>query len=242
MEKDTKITYSVIAILIVLLGGVAYYLQNNRDLPQVQITDSPSEIETVTTTGSVKKMSSPVKVSPVKKIATSNSTTTMNIPEKITSATITTNKGDIEITFSTNTPETVKNFAKLAVNGFYNGTKFHRVIRDFMIQGGDPLSKDDSKKTLWGTGGPGYTFEDETSTSDVFSQGIVAMANAGPNTNGSQFFIVTAIAGTPWLAGKHTVFGHVTKGLDIALRIGDMQTDGADRPLQDVIVEKIVIK
>lgn len=242
MEKDIKITYSVIAMLVVLLGGVAYYLQNNRSLPQVQITDSPSEAETATTTGSVKKSSSVVKVSQVKTLSTTNSTTTMDIPEKITSATITTNKGDIEITFSTNTPVTVKNFAKLAASGFYDGTKFHRVIRDFMIQGGDPLSKDDSKKASWGTGGPGYTFEDETSTNDVFSQGVVAMANAGPNTNGSQFFIVTAIAGTPWLAGKHTVFGHVTKGLDVALRIGDMQTDGADRPVQDVIVEKVTIK
>lgn len=243
MEKDTKITYSVISILVVLLGGLAYFLQNNRDLPQVQITEAPTSVEVATTTtGSVKKISPSVKASQVKAITTFNSTTTMDIPEKITSATITTNKGDIEITFSENTPVTVKNFAKLAVSGFYNGTKFHRVIRDFMIQGGDPLSKDDSKKTLWGTGGPGYKFEDETSTNDVFSQGVVAMANAGPDTNGSQFFIVTAIAGTPWLSGKHTVFGHVTKGLDVALRIGDMQTDGADRPLQDVIVEKVIIK
>jgi peptidylprolyl isomerase len=166
----------------------------------------------------------------------------MDIPEKITSAVITTNKGIIEVTFATNTPVTVANFAKLAGSGFYNGTKFHRVIRDFMIQGGDPLSKDDSKKAVWGTGGPGYTFKDEIGSNDVFSQGVLAMANAGPGTNGSQFFIVTASAGTPWLVGKHTIFGHVTKGLDIALRIQDVQVDGSSRPLQDIVVEKIEIK
>lgn len=243
MDNDTKVTYAVIAILVVFLGAIAYFLQDNRNLPQVQITE--------------RVQSGSVDINSTKKIVlnrnsqtekgtttnTTNSTTTnMEIPEKITSATITTNKGEIEITFSDKTPETVKNFAKLALSGFYNGTRFHRVIRDFMIQGGDPLSKDVANKNSWGTGGPGYTFKDETSPSDLFSQGTLAMANAGPNTNGSQFFIVTAIAGTPWLSGKHTVFGHVTKGLDIILHIGDMQTDGADRPLQDIIIERITIK
>lgn len=246
MDSDTKVTYAVISVLVVLLGGFAYFLQDNRNLPQVQITTEQTEVQATTTTDSVKKVIINTTNSKTKNTTTAtnnnSTTTTMEIPEKITSATITTNKGDIEITFSANTPETVKNFAKLANSGFYNGTRFHRVIRDFMIQGGDPLSKDVTKKNLWGTGGPGYTFADETSPTDVLSQGTLAMANAGPDTNGSQFFIVTAIAGTPWLVGKHTVFGHVTKGLDIALRIGDMQTDGADHPLQDVIVEKIVIK
>lgn len=248
MDKETKITYAVISILVVFLGGLAYFLQNNRDLPQVQVTDQSSG-NAVSVPVSTKKM--PVKRAvsnnnneggQIKESITNNSTTTMEIPEKITSATITTNKGDIEITFSTSAPETVKNFAKLALSGFYNGTRFHRVMRDFMIQGGDPLSKDVANKNSWGTGGPGYTFEDEISQNDVFTQGTFAMANAGPDTNGSQFFIVTAIAGTPWLIGKHTIFGHVTKGLDVALHIGDMQTDGADRPLQDVIVERIEIR
>jgi peptidyl-prolyl cis-trans isomerase A (cyclophilin A) len=164
------------------------------------------------------------------------------LPEKITSATITTNKGVIEVTFVNDAPETVKNFATLALNNFYNGTRFHRVIRDFMIQGGDPLSKDTTNKARWGQGGPGYSFKDEISPDDTFPQGTLAMANSGPNTNGSQFFIVTSIAGTPWLIGKHTVFGHVTKGLDVALRINDLQTDGADQPLQDVIIEKVEIR
>jgi len=246
MDSDTKVTYVVIATLIVVLGGLAYFLQDNRNLPQVQITTEQTEVQATTTSDSIKKVIVNTTNSKTKNTTTAtnnnSTTTTMEIPEKITSAMITTNKGDIEITFTTNTPETVNNFAKLAISGFYNGTRFHRVIRDFMIQGGDPLSKDVANKNSWGTGGPGYTFKDETSPTDVLSQGTLAMANAGPDTNGSQFFIVTSIAGTPWLAGKHTVFGHVTKGLDIALRIGDMQTDGADHPLQDVIVEKITIK
>lgn len=257
MNKETKITYAVMSLLVVSLGGVALFLQNNRNLPQVQITEQV--LGRATTTAPIKRtIVNNYNNKRNQKSTTTNSTTTMNtttntktatattttteIPEKITSAMITTNKGDIEITFSEKTPETVKNFAKLAVSDFYNGTRFHRVIRDFMIQGGDPLSKDVANKNSWGTGGPGYSFKDEISPNDVFSQGTLAMANSGPDTNGSQFFIVTAIAGTPWLAGKHTVFGHVTKGLDVVLHIGDMQTDGADRPLQDVIVEKVVIK
>lgn len=252
MDSETKVTYAVISVLVVLLGGFAYFLQDNRNLPQVQVTEASSnQGESTTTTMDIDVIKKVIvnntnktknTTTTTSSINNNSTTTTMEIPEKITSAMITTNKGDIEITFSSSTPETVKNFAKLALSGFYNGTRFHRVIRDFMIQGGDPLSKDVTKKNLWGTGGPGYTFSDETSPTDVLSQGTLAMANAGPDTNGSQFFIVTAIAGTPWLVGKHTVFGHVTKGLDVALRIGDMQTDGADHPLQDVIVEKVVIK
>lgn len=241
MDHETKVTYSVIGTLVVVLGGVAYYLQQTVQLPQVQVpSQAQVEIGTTTTTGvrkAVTKTFAPKSIT-----TTTTSTTTMNLPEKFTKAVITTNKGVIEMTFATDTPETVKNFAKLAASGFYDGTRFHRVIRDFMIQGGDPLSKDLANKNSWGTGGPGYTFPDEIFPSDVFVQGTVAMANSGPNTNGSQFFIVTAVAGTPWLAGKHTIFAHITSGLDVALRIQDMQTDGMDRPTQDVIVEKIEIE
>lgn len=235
MEEDIKITYITIAALILILGGVAYFLQRNISLPQVQVgtTTMTDVVKKVDTTSSTKTTSS----TPPK--ATS---TIMQPPEKITSATITTNKGVIEITFTNDTPETVKNFATLAVNHFYDGTRFHRVIKDFMIQGGDPLSKDVANKDRWGTGGPGYSFKDEIHSSDTFPQGTLAMANSGPSTNGSQFFIVTAIAGTPWLIGKHTVFGHITSGLDVALRINNLQTDGRDQPTQDVIVEKIEIK
>ena len=239
MDNDTKITYAVIGVLIVILGALAYFLQDHVTLPQV-VTDQLAT--TTSNLGDAKKPGTlPVKTSHATS-TNATTTTTMQLPEKITSATITTNKGAIEITFATNTPETVKNFTKLALEGFYNGTRFHRVIRDFMIQGGDPLSKDIAAKNRWGTGGPGYSFADEFHADDQFNQGTLAMANSGPSTNGSQFFIVTAITGTPWLKGKHTVFGHITKGLDVALRIGDLQTDGSDKPLQEVIVEKIEIR
>lgn len=235
MDKDIKVTYITISVLILILGSVAYFLQGNISLPQVQVSE-------VATTTPVKKISyTATKVAASN--TTNNPTTTMiQPPEKITSATITTNKGVIEITFATNTPLAVKNFATLALNDFYNGTRFHRVIRDFMIQGGDPLSKDLSQSASWGQGGPGYSFKDEIHQDDTFTQGTLAMANSGPSTNGSQFFIVTAIAGTPWLVGKHTVFGHVTKGLDVVLAIGDAQTKAGDQPVDEILVEKVEIK
>lgn len=151
-----------------------------------------------------------------------------------------TSAGNIEITFyPESAPLTVLNFIKLAKAGFYNGTKFHRVIKDFMIQGGDPLSKDDTKRDLWGTGGPGYTFPDEPNDIEL-KRGVVAMANAGPDTNGSQFFIITAEA-TPWLQGKHTAFGYVSDGLDIVDAIERAKTDGNDRPLISIEIEKIIL-
>jgi cyclophilin family peptidyl-prolyl cis-trans isomerase len=145
-------------------------------------------------------------------------------------ATLQTNHGPIEIElFEGEAPKTVENFRKLAGDGFYSGVIFHRVIPDFMIQGGDP--------TGTGSGGPGYTFEDEFNDHPV-ERGVLAMANAGPNTNGSQFFIVTADA-CPWLDGKHTVFGRVTEGMDVVDTISQAQTGGADRPVDDVVIERI---
>jgi len=123
----------------------------------------------------------------------------------------------------------VDNFLSLARSDFYNGVIFHRVIPDFMIQGGDP--------TGTGRGGPGYTFEDEANDHPVV-RGALAMANAGPNTNGSQFFIVTTEA-APWLNGKHTVFGRVTDGMDVVDAISAVDTDGSDRPRADVIIERV---
>jgi cyclophilin family peptidyl-prolyl cis-trans isomerase len=141
-----------------------------------------------------------------------------------------TNHGAIEIElFDDDAPKTVQNFTKLAQDGFYNGVIFHRVIPDFMIQGGDP--------TGTGTGGPGYTFEDEFNQHKIV-RGALAMANAGPNTNGSQFFIVTTDA-APWLDGKHTVFGQVTDGMDVVDKIEATDTDGGDRPRQDIRIESI---
>jgi peptidyl-prolyl cis-trans isomerase B (cyclophilin B) len=145
-------------------------------------------------------------------------------------ATMQTNQGTIEIDlFDDDAPKTVENFKKLANDGFYNGVIFHRVIPDFMIQGGDP--------TGTGTGGPGYQFEDEFNDHKV-ERGALAMANAGPNTNGSQFFIVTAEA-TPWLDGKHTVFGKVTSGMEVVDTIEQSETDGRDKPLEEMRIESI---
>lgn len=158
-----------------------------------------------------------------------------------TGAIIKTNYGEIEIAFGDKTPNTVANFAKLAQSEFYNGVKFHRVIKGFMIQAGDPLSKDDSKMNLWGTGGPGYQFKDELSGQEKYPQGTLAMANAGPNTNGSQFFIVTASPEAP-LPPSYTVFGRVVKGMDVALKIENVQTGPNDRPVKNVVIEKVELK
>jgi peptidyl-prolyl cis-trans isomerase B (cyclophilin B) len=151
---------------------------------------------------------------------------------RMSKATMQTNQGPIEIElFDDDAPKTVENFKKLANDGFYNGVIFHRVIPDFMIQGGDP--------TGTGTGGPGYQFEDEFNDHKV-ERGALAMANAGPNTNGSQFFIVTAEA-TPWLDGKHTVFGKVTSGMDVVDTIEQTETDPRDKPLEEMRIESISI-
>jgi cyclophilin family peptidyl-prolyl cis-trans isomerase len=150
----------------------------------------------------------------------------------MTNATLHTNLGAIEIElFDDDAPKTVQNFLDLAGKGFYDGVIFHRVIPDFMIQGGDP--------TGTGTGGPGYTFEDEFNDHPVV-RGALAMANAGPNTNGSQFFIVTAEA-TPWLDGKHTVFGQVTNGMDVVNQISSAATDASDKPLERISIERVEV-
>jgi cyclophilin family peptidyl-prolyl cis-trans isomerase len=148
----------------------------------------------------------------------------------MTAATLQTNHGAIEIELlDDDAPKTVDNFLKLARDGFYNGVIFHRVIPDFMIQGGDP--------TGTGSGGPGYQFEDEFNDHKV-ERGALAMANAGPNTNGSQFFIVTTEA-APWLDGKHTVFGRVTGGMDVVDTISGLETDARDKPREDVVIERV---
>jgi cyclophilin family peptidyl-prolyl cis-trans isomerase len=131
--------------------------------------------------------------------------------------------------FDQDAPQTVENFRKLAADGFYDGLTFHRVIKDFMIQGGCPLGT--------GTGGPGYTFEDEINAHKIV-RGALAMANAGPDTNGSQFFIVTTAA-APWLDGKHTVFGEVTDGMDVVDKLEAVPTDGRDQPAEPIGIASI---
>jgi cyclophilin family peptidyl-prolyl cis-trans isomerase len=169
-------------------------------------------------------------------------TTTTNptpMPTNITEAVLHTNLGDITFTFLPQAPATVANFIKLASSGLYDSTKFHRVIKGFMDQGGDPLTKDDSMMARWGTGGPGYQFADENASAHN-GVGVVAMANSGPNTNGSQFFINAADNG--FLDGKYSVFAKVTSGLDVAMAINNTPTDSSDRPLKPVVLESITLK
>jgi peptidyl-prolyl cis-trans isomerase B (cyclophilin B) len=151
----------------------------------------------------------------------------------MSSATMHTNHGQIELElFHEDAPKTVDNFVKLSKDGFYDGLIFHRVIRDFMIQGGCPQGT--------GTGGPGYQFEDEFNDNKVV-RGALAMANAGPDTNGSQFFIVTTEA-APWLDGKHTVFGRVTEGMEAVDSIERTETGAQDRPVEDAVIERVEVR
>jgi peptidyl-prolyl cis-trans isomerase B (cyclophilin B) len=151
----------------------------------------------------------------------------------MTTAKLHTNHGAIDVElFDEDAPATVRNFLKLAEEGFYDGVIFHRVIPDFMIQGGDP--------TGTGTGGPGYEFDDEENEHKIV-RGALAMANAGPNTNGSQFFIVTTEA-APWLDGKHTVFGRVTGGMDVVDAISEVERDARDKPLEDAVMERVELR
>ena len=148
----------------------------------------------------------------------------------MSAVTMNTSEGPVTIElFDEDAPKTVSNFKELAGQGFYDGVIFHRIIKDFMIQGGDP--------TGTGTGGPGYTFEDEINQHKI-ERGVLAMANAGPDTNGSQFFIVTVDA-APWLDGKHTAFGRVSDGMDVVDRIEGTTTGPGDRPVEEIRIESV---
>lgn len=171
-----------------------------------------------------------------------NNTTMDGIPSQINmdfaktckKATIKTNKGDITIAFyNAQAPVTVANFCTLADKGFYDGLIFHRVIKDFMIQGGDP--------TGTGTGGPGYKFKDELPKAGEYKLGSIAMANSGPNTNGSQFFIVTGNAGTS-LPPLYSLFGEVVSGIDTATKIQEVETGANDRPVDEVKIESVELE
>lgn len=168
-----------------------------------------------------------------------------NSTKSMSTATITTNKGVITLElYGDQAPKTVANFKKLASDGFYNGTRFHRVIKGFMIQGGDPNSKDMSKVGTWGMGGPGYKFNDEIDPASSlyktgYKRGVLAMANSGPNTNGSQFFIMHQDYPLP---PNYTIFGKVTSGLDVVDAIATTPTGAQDRPVSDMIIEKMEVK
>ena len=209
--------YILIAAVVLIVGGYYLFTQDRDGVEEVIETNEAKE--------SVDENDNTIVTQ----------TDTINMI-----ATMQTNHGEIILEFfSSDAPSTVDNFVKLAKDGFYDGTKFHRVIKGFMIQGGDPLTKDNALKDQWGTGGPGYQFADEIHAHNQNNTGTISMANAGPNTNGSQFFI--NVADNNSLDTKHTVFGKVTSGMDVVRAIENVATEGPDRPVEDVIIESITI-
>ncbi len=213
----------IIILVIVAVGlGVYFVNRSGKNKPTEQVTQN-NALENLTQTNT--------NTDPI---------TNNQDNKKIMYAVLNTNMGDITIKLSDTTPKTVANFTKLAGEGFYNNTKFHRVIKGFMNQAGDPLSADDSKKSMWGTGGPGYKFDDEITATNKNDVGTIAMANAGPNTNGSQFFI--NVAPNNFLDTKHTVFGQVTAGMDVVTAINNTKTDATDKPITPVVIKSITLK
>jgi peptidylprolyl isomerase len=225
----TKV-WIVIITLAVVLGGLYWYFVRDNSVIDSNATNT-------TNTNSI-AVGEPNPSAPDPLNDQPNKPT--NNQQSIMNATFHTNMGDITVAFNPETPNTVANFIKLAQSGFYNGTKFHRVIKGFMNQGGDPLSKDDSMMDRWGTGGPGYQFADEITRNNKNNAGTLAMANAGPNTNGSQFFFNAA--NNNFLDSKHTVFAVVTAGAEVVMAINSVQTGTADRPVKPVVIESITLK
>lgn len=222
-----KILVPVVLLVLVIAGAYWFFSNNTTEvtsLPATVATSTAAATAPVTQTG----------------VPTSSPTSINTNQAPIMQATLHTSMGDITIAFdSQDAPNTVANFIKLAQSGFYNGTKFHRVIAGFMDQGGDPLTKDDTKAPQWGTGGPGYQFADENVNADN-AVGVVSMANSGPNTNGSQFFINAA--NNSFLDGKYSVFAKVTAGLDVVMKINNTPTDANDRPTVPVVINSITLQ
>ena len=238
----------IILIATVLVVGGLWYSTSGTPIPAGPSTAATSSLEVplnsqATSTTATTSTGPDQTLATTTADATTTATTTSDIDltKKYMNATLHTNYGDITIQFlDKGVPNTVANFIKLAGTHFYDGVKFHRVIKGFMIQGGDPLTKDDSQKALWGTGGPGYTFNDELSADNHDDYGTIAMANSGPNTNGSQFFI--NVAANNFLDTKHVVFGKVTAGMDVVMKISETKTDSNDRPIDPVIINSITLK
>lgn len=227
MSTKTFIGIVVIAAIIIIAVIFGRSAKNDPLVDPYQPNTTTSEPQTVVPTADA--------------ILTDPNPSSLSKPMNYTTATFQTSLGNFTIALdNTNTPNTVANFTKLASSGFYTDTKFHRVIKGFMIQGGDPLSKDDSKMNLWGTGGPGYKFADEIKPTNKNSKGTISMANSGPNTNGSQFFI--NVADNNFLDPKHTVFGRVTSGYDVVEKISVTKTLPGDRPEVAVVIKSIELK
>lgn len=225
MKKTILWVAIVIVAVILIIIGLRHKVSPATNNPPVI---NPEALTTTTDS----------QATPESPLSTNSPSSTKKIMNIVT---LKTNMGDIVIKLDAeHTPKTVENFVTLASKGFYNETRFHRIIEGFMIQGGDPQSADISKKDLWGTGGPGYQFADEIGATNNNARGTIAMANAGPNTNGSQFFI--NVADNSFLNTKHTVFGTVTKGMDVVDTISKAEKDSRDRPLKDVIIEKVIVE
>lgn len=207
-----------------------------------QSYDTASDVGQKQLTGEGEVDENSIVVGPTMTIGEDSEPMSDSLSKEGPTALMKTNKGDVKIQlFQKATPETVGNFIKLAEQNFYDGTQFHRVIPDFMIQGGDPTTKEQPDNfAIHGTGGPGYTFPDEFSDHKNV-RGRLSMANSGPNTNGSQFFIITAEA-TPWLDGRHAVFGEVIEGMDVIDSISGVKTNDNDHPLEPVIIEDVIIQ
>lgn len=234
-----KVSLTVIVVALVVLIG--YNLMTpNVDGASTSINLKANEIKA--NTQSSLASNSNINNSTNTNMQNTNTNAQPNSNVDITNlhtVTLDTSMGKITIELAKDKPATTANFLKLVTSKFYDGIKFHRVIDGFMIQGGDPLSKDDNNKQYWGTGGPGYKFNDELTGKEEYKVGTVAMANSGPNTNGSQFFIMVADVPLP---PSYTVFGRVTSGLENVLKIGTTPTDPSDKPLTAVVINSAVAK
>jgi cyclophilin family peptidyl-prolyl cis-trans isomerase len=222
MEKKSLIAIVVAVVIVIILAVAA---RGNKAQAPTTPTDQATTQQQATAPTNTEQQAKPSR---------------MNQNSRPV-AILSTNMGVIRIElFSDMAPNTVENFRKLSGEGFYTGTRFHRVIAGFMIQGGDPQSKDTTLAARWGTGGPGYTFDDEIYPGNSNEIGTISMANAGPNTNGSQFFI--NVADNSFLNTKHTVFGKVIDGMDVVNKIATTATGPNDRPVTDMIIESIAIQ
>lgn len=239
MNVSLRNTLILIGVILLIIGG-AYFLRGQalRTSSGEGTQDTLSD-QSFSQEGVPQELTNPLQGNDTL-LPTSSSSSPTKTMEHYTQATLKTSQGDIVISLNQETPHTVENFIKLAQSGFYDGTKFHRVIKDFMIQGGDPLTKDDTQQARWGTGGPGYQFADEITAQNNNEKGTLAMANAGPNTNGSQFFI--NVHDNSFLNTKHTVFGKVIKGYDLVEKMSMVPTDQSDRPLTPLVIIGVELK
>lgn len=232
---------AIISLIIVIIGVSLLAVGITRQPKAAQETVSTATTEPATTPGKLDLSFDDKQAQPANQTTTAPSPltspqTTAKKEQKNMKATISTTLGDIQLElFAADAPKTVENFTTLAKKGYYNGVIFHRVIKDFMIQGGDPTGTGRGGESAWGG-----KFEDEINSHKIVP-GTIAMANAGPNTNGSQFFIVTE-SSQPHLDGHHTVFGQVTGGMDVVKKIAAVEVDQMDKPLQDVKMTKITIE